>query len=148
MEAVRNDPYKNFHFRVYFGGIAVAPSAGFEECAGIDVERSTGEGLGDRAESGMRKIVGINKITDVTLKRGVVRSSDLNDWLHQVREGTPGGYRTVFIELRGNFPDAAVRRFRLERARIVKHTSGPLNAGGTDVAIQELVLSCEGLNIG
>jgi hypothetical protein len=40
---------------------------------------------------------------------------------------------------------AVVGSWKLLRARIVKHTSAPLNAKGTDVAMEELVLACEGL---
>jgi hypothetical protein len=33
------------------------------------------------------------------------------------------------------------------RARIIKHVSGPLNAQGCDVAIEELTLACERLEL-
>jgi len=35
----------------------------------------------------------------------------------------------------------------LRRARIVKHTSGPFNAKGTDVAIEEITLAYERLDL-
>jgi hypothetical protein len=35
----------------------------------------------------------------------------------------------------------------LLRARIIKHTSGPFNAKGTDVALEELTLSYERLEM-
>ena len=37
--------------------------------------------------------------------------------------------------------------WKLLRARIIKHTSGPLNAKGTDVAMEELVLAYERLEM-
>ena len=40
-----------------------------------------------------------------------------------------------------------VRTWKLLRARITKHTSGPLNAKGTDVAMEELVLAYERLEM-
>ena len=36
---------------------------------------------------------------------------------------------------------------KLLRARIIKHTSGPLNAKGTDVAMEELVVAYERLEM-
>ena len=37
--------------------------------------------------------------------------------------------------------------WKLLRARPIKHTSGPLNAKGTDVAMEELVLAYERLEL-
>jgi hypothetical protein len=42
---------------------------------------------------------------------------------------------------------AVVQEWRLLRARIIKHTSGPLNAKGTDVAMEELVVAYERLEM-
>ncbi len=38
-------------------------------------------------------------------------------------------------------------RPKLLRARIVKHTSGPLHARGTDVALEEMILAYERLEL-
>jgi len=40
-----------------------------------------------------------------------------------------------------------VQTWRLMNARIVKHTSGPMNAKGTDVAVEEMVLAYERLEM-
>lgn len=40
-----------------------------------------------------------------------------------------------------------VQTWKLLRARINKHTSGPLNAKGTDVAMEEMVLAYERLEM-
>jgi hypothetical protein len=40
-----------------------------------------------------------------------------------------------------------VQEWRLLRARIVKHVSGPLNAKGADVAMEELTLAYERLEL-
>ncbi len=42
---------------------------------------------------------------------------------------------------------ASVMTWRLLRARIIKHTSGPLNAKGTDVAMEEMTLAYERLEL-
>jgi hypothetical protein len=53
------------------------------------------------------------------------------------------------LELRGRPEDhtAIAQQWKLSRARIIKHTSGPLNAKGTDVAMAELTLTCERLEL-
>ena len=40
-----------------------------------------------------------------------------------------------------------MQTWKLLRARIIKHTSGPLNAKGTDVAMEELVVAYERLEM-
>ena len=42
---------------------------------------------------------------------------------------------------------AVVQTWKLLRARIVKHTSGPFNAKANDVAIEEMVLAYERLEM-
>ena len=95
----------------------------------------------------MRKITGLNKATDITLKRGVIGSLNLYQWLNQIRNGDAAGYRTVVIQLQNEDHTAVVTTFKLLRARIIKHTSGPFNAKGTDVAMEELTLAYERLEL-
>ena len=83
---------------------------------------------------------------DVTLKRGVIGSLNLFRWLDQIRNGDSAGFRTVVIYLQNEDHTATVT-WKLLRARIVKHTSGPLNAKGTDVAMEELTLTYERLEL-
>jgi phage tail-like protein len=55
--------------------------------------------------------------------------------------------RTVVVHLQNEDHTAVVQSWKLLRARIIKHTSGPMNAKGTDVAMEELVLSYERLEM-
>ena len=95
----------------------------------------------------MRKITGLNKATDITLKRGVIGSLNLYQWLNQIRNGDAAGVRNVTIQLQNEDHTAVVMTFKLLRARIIKHTSGPFNAKGTDVAMEELTLAYERLEL-
>jgi len=95
----------------------------------------------------VRKITGLNKATDITLKRGVIGSLNLYQWLNQIRNGDAAGVRNVTIQLQNEDHTAVVMTFKLLRARIIKHTSGPFNAKGTDVAMEELTLAYERLEL-
>ena len=53
----------------------------------------------------------------------------------------------VHIHLQNEDHTATVLTWTLLRARIVKHTSGPLNAKGTDVAMEEMTLAYERLQM-
>jgi phage tail-like protein len=102
---------------------------------------------GNDKENSVRKITGLNKSTDVTLKRGVIGSLNLYSWLHQIRNGDQSALRTVTIQLQNEDHTSVVQTWKLLRARIIKHTSGPFNAKGTDVAMEELVLAYERLEM-
>jgi phage tail-like protein len=72
---------------------------------------------------------------------------NLHRWLDQVRNGDPGGFRTVAVYLQNEDHTATVMTWKLLQARIVKQTSGRLNAKGTDVAMEELTLEYERLEL-
>ncbi len=149
MAVLRDRPYVQFNFLVDLGtGTTDGPEAGFQECSGIGMEVTVAEYRnGNEKENSVRKITGLNKSTDVTLKRGVIGSLNLYNWLNQIRNGDQNAYRTVVIQLQNEDHTAVVQEWKLMRARIIKHTSGPLNAKGTDVAMEELVLAYERLEM-
>lgn len=149
MAVLRDRPYVQFNFLVDLGsGNTEGPEAGFQEVSGIGMEVTVSEYRnGNERENSVRKVTGLNKATDVTLKRGVIGSKNLYDWLNQIRDGDQKALRTVTIQLQSEDHSAVVQTWTLKRARIIKHTSGPFNAKGTDVAMEEMVLAYERLEI-
>jgi phage tail-like protein len=122
MSNLHIQPYAQFNFLVDLdAGAGAGPHAGFQEFSHL-------------------KITGLNKATDVTLKRGVIASSALQDWLDQVRNGHKGADRTVTIMMQ-NEEHKIVRVWKLLRARIIQHVSRPLKARTAEVAIEELIIS-------
>ncbi len=149
MAVLRERPYVQFNFLVDLGtGNSDGPEAGFQEISGIGMEVTVAEYRnGNEKENSVRKITGLNKSTDVTMKRGVIGSLNLYQWLNQIRNGDQSALRTVTIQLQNEDHTAVVQEWKLLRARIIKHTSGPLNAKGTDVAMEELVVAYERLEM-
>ena len=149
MAVFRDRPYVQFNFLVDLGdGVTEGPQAGFQELSGIGMEVTVSEyRTGNSLENSVQKITGMNKATDVTMKRGVIGSLNLYQWLDQIRNGDPLAMRTVLIHLQSEDHQAIVQTWKLLRARITKHTSGPFNAKGTDVAMEELVLAYERLEM-
>ena len=149
MATLRDRPYVQFNFLVDLGdGVTEGPQAGFQELSGIGMEVTVSEyRAGNSKENSVMKITGMNKSTDVTMKRGVIGSLNLYDWLHQIRNGDQNALRTVTIQLQDEAHTEVVQTWKLLRARIIKHTSGPFNAKGTDVAMEELVLAYERLEM-
>jgi hypothetical protein len=53
----------------------------------------------------------------------------------------------VIIQLQNEDHTAVAQEWKLLRARIVKHVSGPLNACASEVAMEELTLAYERLEL-
>ena len=149
MAVLRERPYAQFNFLVDLGtGETDGPEAGFQECSGISMSVDVIEYRnGNDKENNPRKLAGLARVADVTLKRGVIGSLSLYRWLDQIRNGDATGLRNVVIQLQNEDHTAVVMTWKLLRARIIKHTSGPLNGKGTDVAMEELTLSYERLEM-
>ncbi|MFO1429847.1 MAG: phage tail protein [Candidatus Competibacteraceae bacterium] len=149
MAIFRDRPYVQFNFHVNLGdGVTNTPQAGFQEISGIGMEVTITEYRpGNYAFNNVIKTAGLNKATDVTMKRGVIGSLDLYRWLDDVRNGSNNGLRTVTIDLKSEDRSTTVQTWRLINARIMKHVSGPMSAKGTDVALEELTLSYERLEM-
>lgn len=149
MAVLRDRPYVQFNFLVDLGdGNTEGPEAGFQEISGIGMEVTLAEYRnGNERENAVRKISGLNRVNDVTLKRGVIGSLNLYQWLNDIRNGSSNAMRTVTIQLQNEDHSAVVQTWKLLNARIIKHTSGPMNARGTDVAMEEMVLAYERLEM-
>jgi phage tail-like protein len=149
MAVPRDRPYVQFNFLVDLGtGSTEGPAAGFQECSNIGMEVTVAEyRAGNHKENSVQKITGMNKSTDVTLKRGVIGSLDLYNWLDQIRNGDQTALRTVTVQLQDEAHTQVVQTWKLLRARIIKHVSGPMNAKGTDVAMEELTIAYERLQM-
>jgi phage tail-like protein len=144
-------PYSQFNFLVDLGnGDTDSPRAGFQEVSGLGVEVNVAEyRAGNWPENSARKIYGTYKVTDVTLKRGLVGAKDLFDWVKAVREGQQGDdvRRTVVITLQSEDRSTTAAQWKLTRAFPTKYTAPTLNGNGTDLAIEELTLACERIDM-
>ena len=149
MATLRDRPYTQFNFLVDLGnGNTDGPRAGFQEMSEIGTEVAVIEYRnGNSRENSTIKLTGLSKASNVTLKRGVIGSLDLYQWLDQTRNGDQNALRTVTVQLMNEDHSAVGQTWKLLRARIIKHTSGPFNAKGNDVAIEEIVLACERIEL-
>jgi phage tail-like protein len=149
MATLRERPYVQFNFLVDLGtGTTAGPEAGFQEISGIGMEVTVSEyRAGNHKENSVMKITGLNKSSDVTLKRGVIGSLNLYDWLDDIRDGDQTAFRTVVIQLQNENHTDVVMTWKLMRARITKAVFGPFNAKGTEVAMEEMVLAYERLEM-
>ncbi|MBD9358175.1 phage tail protein [Methylomonas sp. BW4-1] len=148
MATYRETPYGVFNYLVNLGdGSEGEVQGGFSEVSGLNAEVTVAEYRnGNDAVNYVRKIPAINKAGDVTLKRGVIGADNIYSWLEQIRGGDVTAKRDVVIKLKNEDPTSAsaVVTWKLVRAMPIKWTGPTLTAkGGSDVAMEELVLSVE-----
>lgn len=137
----RQDPMRNFRFRLEIDGFE---SAGFSEVsigpASIDViEYREGSD-----PPHVRKLSGLRKFSNLTLKRGMTNSLELFDWYRQVVTAAGPSRRKVVIVVTDE-SGADQARFVVSDAWPVKYDAGNLNARGNEVFIEELELANEGI---
>jgi phage tail-like protein len=147
MATQRDLPYGNQHFRVDLGDGAEGPAAGFSHVVLPDIAIDVVEYRnGNDKESGTRKLPGLARYDNVTLRRGIIGSLNLYQWINDVRNGDANARRTVTITLLAE-DLTEVLTWKLLRAWPVKYGFGDLDGKGTDVAMEELVLAYERLEM-
>ena len=138
----RRDPLRNFRFRLEIDGLQLA---GFSDVAigatvteTIDYREGTDPPL-------VRKLSGLTKYGNITLKRGITDSLELFCWHQQiVQGGLDNGRKRVIIVVQDETGQDKVR-FVVTDAWPVKYDPGDLVAKGNEVFIELLELANEGI---
>lgn len=150
MPTFRDNPYSAFNYLVALGGNQGDGSegsiiGGFSDASGLGVDVNYSEYRnGSERFNTVRKVPNTHKVDDVTLKRGLVGSTDLFEWVKTVRDGTTDT-RPVTITLLDEARNQ-VAQWRLRNAQPKKWTGPTLAAkGGGEVAMEELSLVHEGI---
>ena len=149
MAVERDRPYVGFNFLVDLGtGNTDGPQAGFAECSTIGMEVDIVEYRnGNENENSPRKLTGLTRYTDITLRRGIIGSLDLFEWLNEIRNGDQLALRTVTIQLQNEDHSEVVMTWKLLKARIIKYVGGPLNALGSSIPMEEITIAYERLEM-
>jgi phage tail-like protein len=139
----RNDPFRGFNFSVQIDGVA---RAAFSEVSGLTAEGDAADYReGTDLQQNVRKLVGLRKYTNITLKRGYTQDGSLWAWYTNIMNGQPDR-RNVTIVLM-NEARAEVMRWHAENAWINKIEGPALKAAGNEVAVESVELVHEGLTI-
>ncbi|HKB14311.1 MAG TPA: phage tail protein [Vicinamibacterales bacterium] len=137
----RQDPLRNFRFRVEIDGSVIA---GFSEVA---IGATTTDVIDYREgtePAHVRKLPGLTRYGTVTLKRGVTASGDLFAWHRQVATGDPSYRRNVAIVVLDE-AGADIARYLVHDAWPIKYDPGGLHAKGNEVFVETLELVNEGV---
>jgi phage tail-like protein len=140
-------PYPAYNFKVSVTNVDTGEtvSGSFSEISGLTVDVQPIEYRDGTDDSTVRKVRGLRKLSNITLKRGI--SGHVGFW-RWVQDGINGdanrqeGYIALLNEDR-----AEVMRWNFKQAWPTKYTGPSLNAKNNEIAIETLELAIEDLRI-
>jgi phage tail-like protein len=138
----RNDPYSAFNFVVEIEGTDVA---GFSECSGLTMETDPIEYRDGNEDITVRKLPGLKKYGNISLKRGFTDNAALWEWRKTVMDGQTVR-RSGSIVLLNEAREEALR-WNFREGWPTKLEGASLNAKNNEVAIETLEICHEGLEV-
>ena len=136
-------PLPAFHFRVDWGGSTVT----FTEVSGLNIENQVIEYRdGASPEFSMKKMPGIQKFGNITLKRGIFKSNnEYYEWLNTIKMNTIERRDVTIILL--DEEHNPVMSWKVKNAFPSKLEGAALKASGNEVAIESMEIAHEGLTV-
>lgn len=140
----RTDSLVGYHFMVEVKG---AFMGGFRECSGLGSEHEVIDDPRalEKGETVIQKIPGKLKWTNIVLKRGITDSMDLWNWRKKIEEGKVDENRHNGSIVLYSQSNEEVARWNFENGWPCKISGPALNAGGSEVAVEELEIAHEKL---
>jgi phage tail-like protein len=139
----RDDPYGQYNFLVDIGS---KTRAGFTEASGLTIETDAMDYReGADKDQNVRKLRGLTKYTNISLKRGYTQDKDLWDWYKNTING--GVERRTLDVILKDEKQEEVLRWRVHNAWIAKMDMGPFNATANEVTIEAVDLYNEGIEL-
>ncbi len=138
----RNDPYGAFNFLVEVDGVTVAA---FSEVSGLNTESDVIEYRVGAEDITVRKLPGLKKFGNITLKRGFTASDELWKWRKEVLDGATTRHSGTIVLL--NEGRRAAIKWTFREAWPSKWEGPAFNAKTSEVAIEMLELACEGIEL-
>jgi phage tail-like protein len=135
------DPLRGFKFKVQIDGLQ---NMGFREVSGLDAANDAvdyREGDGDT----IRKLAGLQKFSNITLKRGITNDQRLWKWRQDIMDGKIQGARKhgqiILLDDEGK----ETAEWTFTNGWPTKWTGPAFNATANEVAIDTLEITHEGL---
>jgi phage tail-like protein len=143
---MRDDPYPVYNFLLTVTGVSddgQAVSGSFTEVSGLEVEVSPIEYRNGSEDISVRKVPGLKKFTNITLKRGITGHVEFWNWIVEALNGRVRRTEGSIILLDENRRE--VMRWNFARGWPCKYTGPGLNASNNEVAMETLELCVERL---
>lgn len=137
----RKDPFRAFNFLVEIDGIT---RAAFRECSGLDSTQDPIEYREGGEALTTRKLPGLVKYSNISLKRGITDDAELWAWRKTAMEGKVQRKNGSIILL--DEAGAEKLRWNFVNGWPTKWTGPSFNATGNEVAIESLDIAHEGVS--
>lgn len=138
-------PFKKYNYLVEIEGITVA---GFSEVSGFDANIDVIEYReGSDTINSPRKLPGLTKYGNVTLKWGMTDDVTFYEWVSQISRGEATGedrLKTVTINLQNDAHDT-IATWTLNNAWPCKYVAPDFNASASEVAFESVEMAFEEL---
>jgi phage tail-like protein len=138
----RVDPYRAYNFKLIIHGVA---QGHFTECSGLGVKVDDIKYREGGESQVVRRLPGRVEYCDVTLRYGLTSSPEIWQWFMKTLEGTVDR-RHPSIALLDFDGKTEVMRWNLYDAWPARWRGAPLNAMGTEAAIESVTLVFERLD--
>jgi phage tail-like protein len=139
----RTDPYRNFRFKVNIDGIKVAA---FSEATIPDTTTDSVDYREGTDPTFQKKLSGLTKFGNITLKKGITDSMDLYNWRKLVEQkGAINNRKSlslIVVDEEGN--DKA--QWDILEAWPTKYDPSDFSAKGNEVLVETLELVHEGIS--
>ncbi|TMI94357.1 MAG: phage tail protein [Bacteroidetes bacterium] len=139
----RFDPYKNFKFRISIDGKIIA---GIQDISGLVPPP------GSPKKKERRKLPGLQKFGNITLKRGITQDTKFLEWVNSAMSksapdsGSANFRKSMMIEYCNELGEV-IASYRVINGWVTKIEAPDLNANANDVAIESIELSYESLEL-
>lgn len=140
----REDPYAQYNFLVEIEGTSDAV-AGFTEVSGLVAEQDAIEYRVGSETATVRKLPGLRKYNNITLKRGYTQNRELWEWRKTTIDGATerkSGAIVLLDEARN-----PALRWEFYEAWVMKYEGPTLNSTANETAIESLELAVEDLRL-
>jgi phage tail-like protein len=138
----RVDPFAQYNFLIEIDGVT---RAGFTECGGLTTEQDVIEYREGSDTATVRKLPGLRKYTNITLKRGFTANRELWDWRKTTIDGaTERRSGSIVLLDEGRNP---VLRWNFTAGWLCKWEGPALNSTTNEAAIESLEICHEGLEL-
>ena len=135
----RVDPYRGYNFRLEIDNTSVA---GFSECGGLTFDTDPVDYReGTDVRLSVRKLRGLSKFTNISLKRGYTQNKDLWNWYKTILNGAVERRNGAVVLQDEVHQD--VLRWNWSDGWITKYEGPAFNAHTNDVSIEHIEIVVE-----
>lgn len=137
--------FRGFQFMVEIDGI---DNARFQEVGGLDATVDVIEYREGGDLLGVRKLPGVTKHSNLSLKRGFTSDARLYTWFEDVMTGRTEKIRRNVSVVQLDMAGKEVMRWNLFQAFPMKYTAATYNAKGNELSIETLEIAYERIERG